>query len=215
VAYVDWKLRGPQISTCNCDWGCPCQFNAPPSYGNCRTAVAMHIDAGHFGALPLDGLKWVSILAWPGAIHAGNGEAVAIIDERASEEQRTALLTILSGREQEPGATYFSVLSSTIARANRPLFRPIAFEADVAAGTGGFSVAGIVEARAEPIRNPVTGVLHRVRVAIARGFEFAEAEFASSTTRASGAIPLDWAGRHAHLAIIDIGPYGPVRIASA
>jgi hypothetical protein len=49
MAYVDWRIKGPELSTCNCDWGCPCQFNALPSRGHCRAAVAMRIDEGHFG----------------------------------------------------------------------------------------------------------------------------------------------------------------------
>src|ERR1041385_7713624 len=86
-------------------WGCPSQFNGLPTHGDCRAAVAMQIEKGHFGSVSLDGLKWVGLFAWPRAIHEGNGEALAIIDERATEEQRKALLTILSGNEQEPGAT--------------------------------------------------------------------------------------------------------------
>jgi predicted metal-binding membrane protein len=38
---------------------------------------------------------------------------------------------------------------------NEPLFRPINFEADVGDCTGRFSVDGIVESHAEPVRNPV------------------------------------------------------------
>ena len=31
MAHVDWSIKGPEIATCNCDWGCPCQFNALPT----------------------------------------------------------------------------------------------------------------------------------------------------------------------------------------
>ena len=48
MTYVDWRIKGPQLSTCNCSVGCPCQFNALPTYGDCRAAVAMH-DAGQVG----------------------------------------------------------------------------------------------------------------------------------------------------------------------
>jgi hypothetical protein len=44
MAYVDWRIKGPQLSTCNCQVGCPCQFNALPTHGDCRAAVAMRID---------------------------------------------------------------------------------------------------------------------------------------------------------------------------
>ena len=51
MAHVDWNIRGPQISTCNCAWGCPCQFNGLPTHGDCRAAVAMQIEKGHFGSV--------------------------------------------------------------------------------------------------------------------------------------------------------------------
>jgi hypothetical protein len=211
MANVDWRITGPELATCNCSVGCPCQFNGLPTYGDCRAAVAMRIDKGHFGETLLDGLKWVGVFAWPGAIHEGKGEALAILDERANERQREALLKILSGQESEPGATYFNVFASTITNFHPPVFKPINFEADVAKRTGRFSVAGIVESRGEPIRNPMTGSEHQVRVTIPHGFEFAEAEFGTSTTKASGTIALDWANRHAHFCTIDIGPKGPYR----
>lgn len=214
MSYVDWALRGPQIATCNCSWGCPCQFNGLPTHGDCRAAVAMRVDDGHFGDVRLDGLKWAGLFAWPRAIHEGNGEALAIVDEHATQAQRDALLTILSGQQQEPGATYFNVFAGTIATMNAPMFLPIEFEVAEDGISGRFSVPGVVATTSEPIRNQVTGAPHRARVTLPRGFEFLEAEFGSSTTRASGPIALDWAGRHAHVAVIDIGPYGPRRAAA-
>ena len=211
MAHVDWAIQGPELSTCNCDWGCPCQFNARPTQGDCRAAVGMRIDRGHFGDVRLDGLHWVSLLAWPGAIHEGDGEVQAIVEERADERQRDAILTILAGDETEPGATIFNVLAATFATVHRPQFRPIEFEVDLARRTGRFAVPGIVEARAEPIRNPVTGEPHEARVVLPHGFEYAEAEFASSTTTASGTIAHDWAQRHSHFAMLHLTPSGPVR----
>ncbi len=211
MAQVDWRITGPELTTCNCNWGCPCQFNGLPSTGDCRAAVAMRIDEGRFGDVPLRGLKWVTIFAWPRAIHEGNGEVQPIVDERANAAQREALLKILSGQETEPAATYFNVFASTITKAHEPLFKPIEFEADIAKRSGRFAVPGIVEGRGEPIRNPVTGREHQVQVTMPRGFEFTQAEFASGSCKATGAIKHDWAGRHAHFAMIDIGPKGPFR----
>ena len=211
MARVDWHIKGPELATCNCNWGCPCQFNSLPSQGDCRAAVAMRIDQGHFGDVHLDGLTWVGLFAWPGPIHEGHGEAQAIVDERADQQQREALLTILSGQESEPGATAFSVFASTLDTFHEPLFRSIAFEADIGAGTGRFSVPGVVEAKGEPIRSPITGEPHRAKLTLPKGFEFVEAEFGSSAVSAQGLIALDWTNRHAHLAMIDMGPSGPVR----
>ena len=58
MAHVDWSTKSRLLITCNCDWGCPCQFNARPTHGDCRAAIAGRIDEGHFGDVRLDGLTW-------------------------------------------------------------------------------------------------------------------------------------------------------------
>jgi len=210
MAYVDWMIKGPELSACNCAYGCPCQFNALPTQGDCRATVALRVDEGHFGKVRLDGLKAVGIFAWPGAIHEGHGEGMAIIDERATPEQRDALLSILGGKETEPFSTIFSVVAAMTETFHEPLFRAIEFEVDEKKRTGRFSVAGIVDAKAEPIRNPVTGEEHSVKVVLPHGFEYVEAEYASSNVRTTGAIKNDWSGRHAHFCTLHMGPNGVI-----
>jgi hypothetical protein len=211
MAHVDWSIKGPEISTCNCDWGCPCQFNALPTRGNCRAAVAVRIDEGHFGKVRLDGLKFVGMFAWPGAIHHGHGEGLAVLDERSTPEQRDALLKILTGQETEPFATIFSVVAAMVEKLHEPIFSKIEFESDQDARIGRFAVPGIIEVNAEPIRNPVTGNPHRAKVSLPHGFEYLEAEYASGTTKATGAVQLDWAGRHAHFCQLHLGPNGIIQ----
>jgi hypothetical protein len=165
-------------------------------------------DEGHSGDVRLDGLKFGGMFAWPKAIHEGHGEGQPVIDERATAPQREALLKILSGAETEPFATIFSVLAAMIEKLHEPLFVPIQFEADMEERTGRFSIPGVIEASAEPIRNPVTGAPHRAKVVLPHGFEYLEAEFASGSAKATGAVKLDWAGRHAHFAMLHLGPSG-------
>ena len=211
MAHVDWEIQGPELAACNCDWGCPCQFNARPTHGHCRAGVAMRIDKGHFGDVRLDGLRFVVLAAWPGAIHEGRGEAQPVVDERADASQREALLKIIGGEETEPGATVFNVFASVIDTVHEPLSKPIEFEIDIESRTGRFAVPGLVEARGEPIKNPVTGRPHRARVVLPHGFEYAEAEYGSSTTKATGPIPLDWTNGHSHFATLHLTGHGPVR----
>ena len=91
---------------------------------------------------------------------------------------------------------------------HEPAFLPIRFEADLESRTGLIQVPGIVEARVEPIRNPVTGEPHRARVSLPNGFEYKQAEYASGSAQATGPVPHDWRDRHAHLAVIDLSPAG-------
>lgn len=207
---IDWTIRGPEIAACNCNWGCPCQFNALPSHGNCRAGVAMRIDEGHFGGTRLDGLHWVCLLAWPKAIHEGNGEVLAIVDARAEPAQREAILKILTGQETEPGATIFNVFASTFKTVHEPLFMPVEFDADLKSCRGRFRVEGIIDVKTGPIRNPVTGAPHRAQVTLPHGFEYHVAEYGDSQAHASGKVPLEWNSGHAHMTMLHLTPKGPV-----
>ncbi|HEV2078411.1 MAG TPA: DUF1326 domain-containing protein [Allosphingosinicella sp.] len=208
MAYKEWQIRGPSILNCNCDWGCPCQFNALPTYGDCRGVVAMEIEEGHFEDIPLDGVRFALMVAWPKAIHEGHGEALPIIDSSATEEQRNALLTIISGQESEPGATIFNVFAATFDKVHDPVFTKIDFEADKEARTARARVEGLLDTRVEPIRNPVTGAEHRIQVSIPEGFEYRHAEYASGNTRTEGPVPMSWEGRHAHIATLNLSTHG-------
>jgi hypothetical protein len=114
-----------------------------------------------------------------------------IIDERADAGQRDALLKILTGQETDDMATMWWVYAAMAPNKLEPLFRPIEFEVDVEARRGRFQVPGIIETVGEPIRNPVTGTEHRVRIDLPAGFEFRIAEIGSATTHATGAVALD------------------------
>jgi hypothetical protein len=210
---TEWRLEGYNLTTCTCAWGCPCQFNALPTYGHCHAAVAIHVVRGHHGEVRLDGLSFGGLFAWPQAIHLGNGAAVPIVDERANAAQREAILKIMSGQDTEPGATFFQVFFSTLTTVHDPIFTRADFEFDKARRTGRVVFAGVGEITATPIRNPVTGAEHRAGITMPEGFEYTEAEVASSRvkTAPSAPIPLDWDGRHAHLADLRITGRGVVR----
>jgi hypothetical protein len=194
-----WSIRGPHFVNCNCDYGCPCQFWARPTTGTCRAVVAWRIDEGHYGDVRLDGLCAVNTYAWPGAIHEGNGSMQSIIDQRATEPQRRALAAILQGEGADPGAVMLQIYRAMCVTVHEPLFAPIQLEVDVEARTARLSVPGVLETTLQPIRNKVTGLLHRARIDLPFGKEFSLAEVASGTTRATGKIPLQFADSHAHL----------------
>lgn len=210
MAYVDWRLRGAGVDLCNCDYGCPCQFNALPTHGTCEAAVGYHIEEGYFDEVSLAGLNVACTFAWPGPIHEGGGQCQAFIDERASDAQRQALLTILSGQEQEPTA-FFAIFASTVQTMHAPQFVPVEVHTDRAALTASIHVPGVLDGRAEPIRNPVDGSVHRARLVLPEGFEFGETDCASATFNCSGTVKLDYAGRNAMLYDLDMGPNGIIR----
>ena len=68
-----WQMKADYVETCNCDFGCPCNFNGFPTNGFCRALTLYHIQAGSFGDVKLDNLDVVTAFSWPKAIHEGNG----------------------------------------------------------------------------------------------------------------------------------------------
>jgi hypothetical protein len=211
MGQIDWELRGPEIVACNCELGCPCQFNSLPTGGSCQAVGAMEIVTGHYGGLRLDGLRWARVAAWPGPIHLGNGEMEAVIDANASTEQREALTRILSGEDSEPGTTFFQVFNA-MASTHHPIrISPIDFSVDWTTLKGHVRVPGLLDLTTDAIRNPVTGKPQRARVILDPSFEFSEAEFASGTFETTGAIRISGTARHAHLTMLHIGNNGVVR----
>lgn len=188
---VDWYVEGVEYGNCNCNHSCPCQFEDRPSNGNCEGFEVLRIDKGHFGDTDLSGLKAAVLYQWPGAIFEGNGQLQAIIDERADDAQRAALETILHGGETDEAATHwwvFNAMSSTI---HPSLFKPIDYEADIEARTARVSIPGVLDSTGEPIRSPVDGSEHRVRIDIPNGMEFELAEIGNASTTATAAIRLN------------------------
>ena len=76
---------------------------APVSSMRCRRKVTVvrsssSESTGRFGDAQLDGLNLAFAIAWPGAVHQGHGTMQPIIDEKGTEAQRAALLSILPAK---------------------------------------------------------------------------------------------------------------------
>jgi len=211
MADARWSIKGREFVNCNCSYGCPCQFNGLPTHGHCQAVGGYEIDQGHHGSTKLDGLKFVGIFRWPGAIHEGKGEAAVVIDERATEPQRAALLRILTGQDTEPGKTIFNVFASTFEKLYDPIFAPIEFHVDVARRKARLVVPGVTEGRGEPILNPVTGAQHRVRIDMVDGFEYTLAEIGRGWNKTSRPIRLELADTYGQFAEIHLCQSGIVR----
>jgi hypothetical protein len=211
VTATPWFIKGKEFGNCNCSYGCPCQFNALPTHGFCEASGAFQIDTGRFGNVVLDGLRAVGTYHWPGPVHMGGGTMQLIIDERANDGQRDALVRIMSGEDTNEGATMWWVYTAMCSQRLEPLYRQIRVEIDVDARRARVVVPGVYEASGEPIRNPVTGAEHRVRIDLPNGFEYRLAEIGSGSTHATGAIPLELDDTYGQFANIHLSHQGVVR----
>jgi hypothetical protein len=202
MANVNWTIKAREFVNCNCSYGCPCQFNTLPTYGDCLAVSAMQIDQGHHGETRRD-------VRWPGAIHEGKGEAAVVIDERANEAQRAALMRIVTGQDTEP--TIFQVFSTTFEKLHEPIFAPIDFDVDIDGHKVRVIARAVTEGRGEPIKNPVTGAEHRVRIDIPNGFEYTLAEIGRGWTSVSRPMQFKLTDSYAQFAHVNLCQSGIVR----
>ncbi len=96
---IDWKLQGSYFEACNCETACPCIWLQDPSEGNCKLLVAWHIKSGFFGELSLDDLNVVLACFAPENMIKGNWQAALYVDDRATEQQFTAIIEIFGGKQ--------------------------------------------------------------------------------------------------------------------
>jgi hypothetical protein len=170
-----WALEADFLQACSCDYGCPCEFSAPPTRGFCDGTGAWRITTGHFGDVALDGITVGFAARWPKAIHEGNGTLAVFIDERATPQQREALLTICSGKA---GGLPFEILATTITKVLDPIFAPIEFNSN--GRDSSVYIGKSLQVAMEPIKNPVTKEPESVRVDHGTGFIFKTAEAVSA-----------------------------------
>jgi hypothetical protein len=180
---LGWRIHAYYLDACNCDWGCPCQFNAKPTHGNCDGVSGIHIIDGTYGNdIKLDGLDMAFIVSWPGPIHEGHGKACYYIDDRCNDKQFEVLSDIITGRDG--GNAPFSIYASIIEEYDEPKRARIKFQPrDIrSAMTIHSSDDDIIDTLLEPIRNPVTGKIHRAIIELPEGFEATRMDQASTKT---------------------------------
>jgi len=198
-----WRIAGEGVVTCNCAWGCPCQFNAPPTRGRCQAVTAHEIREGSYGSTSLSGLRFAQLVSWPGAIEHGNGTRLFVFDERASQEQRQALMAIASGKH---GGAYFEIFGAVCPNTLAPVFRRIDFVTDRERRSASLKIDGITEYAVEPMKNPTTGEEHRARIVLPKGFEYHEAEMGNATrisASAGGELAFEYRDCYAQLNAFD------------
>jgi hypothetical protein len=210
-----WELKGRELVNCTCEYGCNCQFNGLPDKGHCYAVAGIAIDEGFYGDTRLDGLRIAAIFKWPAAIHEGNGEAIAFVDERASAPQREALLKIMTGQDTAPFATMFAVYASTVTNMHNPVFTAIDLDIDVDARKGRVFVKDYIETTGRPIRNAVSGAESRAQIVLPDGFEYEVAEIGSASSRTGSPVRVEIDDKYGQFARLHLNNNGVVRSRAA
>jgi hypothetical protein len=189
-----WSLRGAVLIACNCDYGCPCNFNALPTRGKCEGEWTWHVEEGAFDGTDLSGLTFTLAVDWPGAIHEGDGVGLLLVDERADAGQREAIHTLVRGEAGGP----WGVLGWTWPTLHGP--EPVPYELDLGGINSRVRAGDVFELELEPIRNPVTGAEVTPGAVLPQGIMFKRGDFASARRYRVGPLGFDYSGRYAAVA---------------
>lgn len=194
MATPAWKVAGQYYETCSCAFVCPCiltQLTAKPSKGSCTFAMSFKIEQGTFGNVPLDGLGFIVIGFTPEEMGKGNWSAGVIVDERASAEQRDAIVAVASGGAGGPMAALSGLITNFVGVESAP----IRFERDgvkwsVNASTfvsmSAAPAMGIDPAATEPLQLRNTGHPANSNLTLAHALQSQVNAFGFSWSDASG-----------------------------
>ncbi|HLB61161.1 MAG TPA: DUF1326 domain-containing protein [Actinomycetota bacterium] len=194
-----WHMKGEILGTCNCDWGCPCNFDAPPTFGYCDGVYGLVIREGRFGGVDLGGVRF----AWgghsPGPIHEGGLVEVLMLDDASTPEQREAIQTLWNGGGV---GSPFDEFASLRATPLGPLVAPI--EVELAGMDSRFRVAGgaVFDLALTRVKNPVTGEEEELYLDKPTGFTSTRSELGTSEVSmfVSHDMSFDLSGKYAEWA---------------
>lgn len=191
---TQWKLKGTLLIACNCDFGCPCNFNALPSTGDCEGQWLWHVEDGTFGDVRLDGLSWTITADWPSAIHEGGGRAICMYDERADDDQRAAIEALVRGGNGGPWGVFINTYELVDVK---PL--PLDIQVDGLSSRAKFG--DVMELEFDSIRNPVTGDEVHPGAVLPEGLVCKEMSFgATKKFRVNDGVAFDHSGQYAAFA---------------
>ena len=124
----NWTLRGEYMESCNCDYLCPCIYTnpqGPATHDHCTAAMVFRIEEGSCGDTKLDGLKFALVIRSGKVMADGNWIFAGVVDERADDAQRQALVAIVGG---EAGGPLSFIREHLVGDFRGVQFKPIEFK---------------------------------------------------------------------------------------
>ncbi len=169
-----WRMEVEGLQSCNCDYGCPCNFDALPTMGNCEGFITFRVRKGTFDNTNIDNVKFALGVWWPKAIHEGGGIAALYVDHDATSEQVKAIEEITSGKH---GGAIFAILPMTMKEMHATKRTKIDFHYDEY--DSWYNVEGVGKSKSEHILNPVTNDPFEGEVLLPGGIAFKRASVSS------------------------------------
>ncbi len=194
-----WSMKGTMVGACNCDWGCPCNFDAYPSKGFCEGVYTMEVKEGRYGSIDLAGVKFTWGGKAPGAIHEGNVTSQLVLDAAMTTDQQEAIKTLWRGGGV---GMPFDVFASVTTVWLDPVVAPIDIKWDGIRSEVKVGKGKIYEASISRIKNPVTGDEEEIYLDKPSGFTSLRSELGMSLVHrfSTEGLSFDDSGQYAEYA---------------
>lgn len=147
-----YDLKGSLLEVCTCKVICPCWVGADPDGGACVGTIAWHFRNGDINGVDVTGLTLAVVEYIPGNVLKGNWRVVIYVDEKASDEQEKALLSVFTGEQGGPVADVAALFGKVVAVERAPI------DFQVEKNTGTLRIGDTMSAELEPFRG-ATGEL--------------------------------------------------------
>ena len=174
ILTAKWNLDTEYIQSCNCEYGCPCNFNGRPSHGNCEALFAYNVRRGSVNGTNLEGVKFAVGAWWPKAIHEGNGTSRLYIDSKATPAQRKVVEELHAGKH---AGGVFEIFPKTWAKILPT--RAAKIDWKWSGYDSSFTVEGVGGVKSTHIKNPVTNDDFEGKILLPKGIAWKASDVSS------------------------------------
>jgi hypothetical protein len=126
-----YNVEGRLLEVCTCKILCPCWVGEDPDFGTCDGVLGWHIDKGTIDGVDVSGHSFVILAHIPGNILKGNWKVRVYIDDKATPQQKDALIKVWTGKAGGPVADLAKLVGEVAAVEQVP----ITFDIKGASGT--------------------------------------------------------------------------------
>jgi hypothetical protein len=142
-----YTLEGTLLEACSCGVLCPCWIGQDPDGGECFAFNAYHFDRGRINDVDVSGLNIVNVVHIPGNVLVpGSWKVVMIVDDKATPEQRDAIVGAYRGKFGGPLADLAGLIGEV------KEVRAAAITHAITDGKGTLRIDGMLDAELEPFR---------------------------------------------------------------
>src|SRR4029434_9457928 len=93
-----YELEGRLLEVCTCKTLCPCWIGEDPDGDDCHSVNSWHVDKGTINGVDVSGLTLATLNHIPGNILKGNWRILVFVDDKATSQQKEALVAAFTGK---------------------------------------------------------------------------------------------------------------------